>query len=329
MTFPAADDVSNKVAFVALNAILGTLVILAALLLVGAAHLVGAGCRMEASIVSACGLFVGVAGVGLLYHLHVKAPLQAARNAELKKQFPDQPWMLNPQWAKGHIDDPQIGRVIFMIVFIIGWIGGIAFIGVVNFDQIMLELQASPSAWITAAFFTSITAGVVNVAMKVTLSWATVGNGILRLETLPGSIGGRFAAKLETRLRHRPAQGLQVDLVCLRLASRVANTSRDYDAEPIWSQTSLASPKQMRKAGQGLTIPISLQIADDLPESGSENRDGCVEWRLRVSSIGGDQPVLFEWPVPIYDLRHWNTRGAKHDGRRRPSVCSSGGRSSE
>ena len=291
------DDVFNRLAFLALNAILVLMVLFGLVLLVGAINFARAGGHPGfVTIVVLCACFVGGAGLALLYRTHFMARIIAAREAAIVERYPGQPWMLNPDWASGQINDPQFGRVIFLVIFIVGWVGGIAFVGFVNFNKILPELQASPGAWVAAAFFALITIMAINMAIKFASSWLRIGNGLLRLETLPGRIGGQFKAKLETRLRHRPASGLEADLTCLRRLPATGRRPAQNEEETLWWQRVTIPAAQMRLTRQGMVISVVFEIDDDLPESGE-----TVDWKLRISSGGGaEQFLLFEWVVPIY-----------------------------
>lgn len=207
----------------------------------------------------------------------------------------DAPWMVRKDWASGRMVDPQVGRVIFLYGFIACWLGGIAFIGTVNFDKIVVGMSTGVVPWLAAGFLLLMTASTINLALKLTRAWLNVGEGVLILDTLPGRVGGAFKARLVTRMDKAPETEMRADLSCIRVSSDA--NAVDGDTMVWWDAMTIA-PKSMRKTKEGLSMPVSFAIPQDLPETGPS-----VSWQLRMSSLDPNADfMLFEWDVPVFAM---------------------------
>lgn len=265
---------------------------LGVVLMIGAGNLLSSGGHGgAAALAGICGLALEIIGLWLAYRAY-----GGHRGRKTGPGLANAPWMERKDWASGRMVDPQIGRVIFLYLFLACWLGGFIVIGTVNFDKILAGMDDGVAPWLAGGFLLLVTATLINLALKMTHAWLRVGEGVLILDTLPGHIGGAFKARLVTRMARAPETEIRADLSCIRASAKP--DAMDGDSMIWWDALTIA-PKSMRRSKEGLAMPVNFAIPADLPETGPD-----VTWQLRISSLDPRADfMLFEWAVPVFEAR--------------------------
>lgn len=241
------------------------------------------------------GAFLIAAGLYTLYAL----TWQDTRNDRIAARYPDQPWMLNSQWADGKLVDRPIGRIVFHLVFMIGWVSGISLVLTRNWPQVSFALRYQASAWLLAAFFALLTAAVFNLLFQSVAQGWRVGSAMLTLDTIPGRLGGTFAARFNCRLSPDAPKRLTATLTCDRRAAHDRTLWRPDDkTHMLWWQEIEITPR--RSKGR-LVAEVHFDVPDDLPESGIQANLDDIVWMLRVDTGSRTKGALnFQWEVPVF-----------------------------
>ena len=162
-------------------------------------------------------------GIGFYYMHYIAGPALAARQARIAAQHPGAPWMLNDDWAaRKVVDRSSLAVAIFLWLWSAGWCGACAFIWSVNSDKIIAAARDSWGEAALGALFPI--GGLIGVlcAVGATRTWWRYGTSILRIDTLPGYLGGSFRGSV---LVHMPsAIALEAEIACER---RTWHWSRD------------------------------------------------------------------------------------------------------
>lgn len=241
------------------------------------------------------GLFLVTAGLYTLYTL----TWQDVRNQRIAARYPDQPWMLNPQWAAGRLVDRPLGRIIVLIVFVIGWVGGISIILTHNWPKVVHALQHQWHSWLLLAFFALLTVTVFNLLFQSVRQGWTIGSAMLTLGTIPGRLGGAFEAQLNCRLPQDVPKKLTATLTCYRWAARDPTILRPVDKNRMlwWKEIEVPA----RRAKGRLLTDVHFDVPDDLPESGTQPNLDDIVWMLRIDTGSRTkEPLNFQWEVPIF-----------------------------
>jgi len=216
---------------------------------------------------------------------------------QLQRQYPDQPWMWRPDWAKGRVDSDAQTTMYFAWGFAgfwnaIAWVSAIAgWEQLSGFDDPRLLLLG---------LFPLIGVGLAAWAVTATLRHRKFGVSRLELSTLPGAVGGRLAGRIDTKLPEPPAGGIQLNLDCI---SRVRSGSgRNNTREHLlWKTDKHVPAPRLSRGWQGVSIPFEFAIPADAQETtraagSSVNR---VLWRLSADAdlAGVDFKARFETPV--------------------------------
>lgn len=241
------------------------------------------------------GAFLIAAGVCTLYAL----TWQETRTDRIAARYPDQPWMLNPQWASGTLVDRPIGRILFHLVFMIGWVCAITLVVSRNWSQISFALQHQASAWLLAAFFALLTATVFNLLFQSGAQGWRIGSAMLVLNTIPGRVGGAFEAHFTCRLPPDAPKRLTATLTCDCRTARTPPFAHRVDKDHmLWWQENEITPR--RSKGR-LVADVQFDVPDDLPESGIQANLDDIVWMLRIDTGSRTKaPLNFQWEVPVF-----------------------------
>lgn len=261
-----------------------------------------------AALLVLVGLALIAVCVGFFYHLYVSGPAQKARRDEAIKRFPDQPWMLRPDWASRRITDrASLGVSIFMWIWCAGWWGAIALIWSLNSDKIIAASKVSYGETALAMMFPICGLIGVAVATKMTLHWWRYGNSTLRIDTLPAYLGDHFRGAVAAKLPKRPASPFIVQLVCEEVVwlkrSRGGRTSRERTTNVLHDASfEVAANRVLWSKTGATTIPIDVALPAQKPASDLDDEGNGIVWTLCVRTTdkvdkGLGYSSQFEIPV--------------------------------
>lgn len=252
----------------------------------------------------------GLAGLILccygFYSFLLKDRLSERGAAALVRKHPDEPWLGNRQWAARKVSSSTIGLVGFLWFFAINWCAVLWFFANGRSEEL---LQLSWVELTLMAIFPIIGLITVWTAVKHTIRWWRYGSSTLLIETLPGRPGDAFKATIKTNFTTKPRQSYR-----LRLTGHERVWSRDNsdpaeidrkrldvrELEPFAEIEERVPPSKMLMADGTVTLPVSLQIPEDAPSSGSADPIREIIWQITVNSTGKSDPrfeARFQIPV--------------------------------
>lgn len=251
---------------------------------------------------------ISALGFGFFYLRYVKQPLWDANKKRLEELYPGQPWMLRKDWRERRVVYTELGLVIFLWVWSIGWCGGISLIARVNHDKILKAL--AESYWNYALAFLLVGAGVLGLwfAVGATLRFWRYGRSVLRLDTLPAFAGNRFRGTVTTHLPSRTKNPLKVELVCENLRWITSGTGEnrrtELKTEKLRRVEASIAPTSMLATRTGVSFPVEIGVPADAPEVSRDSEGNGIRWTLHISTIGPADPSFscgFE--IPVYRRR--------------------------
>jgi hypothetical protein len=238
---------------------------------------------------------------------------------ELRRRYPDQPWMWRRDWAANAIADRGALAVGTMWVFAIFW-------NLISSPLLFVfpwrEVRDSPVV-VLPFLFPAIGVVLLIVVGYLTAQRMKFGASVCHIDHLPIVPGRAFHGELETRVREMPPAGFVLRLTCVQRVSGTKTTNETI----LWEETqkiALATPSY-----EGAHVPFTFAIPSGAePTQNTLNRTSIV-WRLSVSAEvpGVDYSATFElpvfatgektivepaWPAPDTDLSKWTPDPESH-----------------
>jgi hypothetical protein len=219
--------------------------------------------------------------------------------AERQKNYPNEPWLWNPEWAQGRIlPFEKPGTIAGSITGY--WIVAILVLG--TFHLIPRAARGEPFWPVGAVFWgLGLLLGLFGfialyMAVKRTRSWRRYGKVWLDLETNPAILGGKLIAALRAATVF-PADALpSLRLVCVH-CSHTKSFVSGY-TENLWE----ASKESSVSNGE---VRVSFDLPEDLPESDPDiaNVRTWYTWHLLVTVKSDAATFSGQFEVPVFKRR--------------------------
>jgi hypothetical protein len=215
----------------------------------------------------------------------------------LKAAHPDQPWLWQADWARGHIADNNRATLWTSWIFAIFWNLVAIPVGVVG---VLEAVRDGNHAGYVALLFPLVGAGILAWAIRSTLRHVKYGVSRLALDTVPGVIGRSLAGTVRISSLLRSDDGFDATLSCLRRVTTRSGENSSTSETILWQEEQRVPGEPSRDpSGLGTRIPVSFRIPADAQASDSSNARDQIVWRLRLSASvpGVDYESTFEVPV--------------------------------
>jgi hypothetical protein len=240
-------------------------------------------------------LFAGVGALIIL--LGVWNFRLSRREKEAQAAHPNEPWLWNRAWADGVIDDASntalIGSwVLTVIINTIAWPAGVAGLQQAKHDSRAYLLLLFPAVGLA----------LLATAMHFTLRRMKFGRSMLVLETMPGCIGGWFAATIETR-RPIAAEALRLELRNIQRVTSGSGKSKHTHETVLWEDQQVLAGRLPSSSRGGSSVPVAFEIPARCKSTGKPKDDTEIVWRLRAHAAMEGTDYLAEFVVPVFDAR--------------------------
>ncbi len=226
---------------------------------------------------------VGVGGYWLMYY-GAKA---IKREEELKKQAPDRPWLWNEEWASGVISANTKAKAWFFWVFAIFWNAISSPVLFVFRD----EWDKGNHLIIIGLLFPIVGFGLIIAACRSSIRWWKFGRVKLRLNTIPGVVGGKLSGQIELPVPISPEDGIKLTL-------NLFQTVRSGDSSTeklLWQDT--REQNDALFGGSVRTIPVDFVIPYGLEPTNEERK---ISWKLSVEADVPGVDFHKEFEVPVF-----------------------------
>jgi hypothetical protein len=216
----------------------------------------------------------------------------------------------NKAWAKRElVCEPRIGGPIFVLVYLVIGIPGIAIIAVVLRDV----LRAPDEQWPTLVnLVIGVAAWMTFLAFVTSLWWRgyRYGSSVCRLITMPGAVGGWFKADIECRLPPGDTDTVIVRLINLKVSPQ------NIGMKQLWhmdQKLTVPSSKARR------IVPVRMQVPRDprqlLTGQMAQDWRGATwgVWLLKIEKKARGVDFSAEFSVPVCDIREGNPEEQRPD----------------
>jgi len=190
------------------------------------------------------------------------------------------------------------------------WITGLVFGGVAA--AIILKdpsiVQYSRFRWemLFPVGFATIGLGFGIGALIATARWLRFGRCLVRLQTMPGVIGGHFRGELLLPESFPRDTDVRMELFCDETATTPAAGSDNHSSTSVsrkWTNNILVSSKMTSRRGGHCIVPFDFTIPYGLVDETDSHRNGNitidVRWNLRTFAKlnGPDLDITYRVPV--------------------------------
>ncbi len=238
-------------------------------------------------------LVFGGAGVGMIWGDRY-GRIRQAREESLKRLHPDEPWRWNPDWADGRIRGGN--RALMFVVWGLALIWNL--LSAPMLTQLPAEFAQGNYGALFGLLFPLAGIGLLTWAVRATLRYRRFGSSEFRMDTIPGSIGGTLAGRIETGMKSQPDGTVTLKLTSVhrhQSKGRNNNTSEKI----LWQDEYRLTGADLQHGPTGLVLPVEFEIPDDCRATAELAPGRRDLWRLEASAelTGVDFHTQFEIPV--------------------------------
>jgi hypothetical protein len=194
----------------------------------------------------------------------------------------DQPWLAREDWAAGRIKSSNVAATKFLALMGVA-VCGLG--GVLAATVLPKELRPGNYGVLLVLLFPLAGLGLLVAAARAARARRRFGDCVFEMAAIPGALGGTLQGVIQTGARLRPAQGIHVNLSCLRRVTTGTGKSRSRQEHVLWQDEQvLTAEAGLPEPEPGHTaIPVHFQLPADQPESTVGYGDG-IHWRLTASA---------------------------------------------
>lgn len=211
-----------------------------------------------------------------------------------------QPWQTRADWAKGEIrhSDRRLSQFLLWGSF------GIALISIPSLVAGLLEIVLHHTPLAALAFLPmAVSMLVLLLGWRARARWRRYGDSVLQMASVPGVLGGTFAAVVSIERTVIAPDGFQVRLVCTETTQKGSGDDKTTHTEVVWEQQQIVSRDLRSSEEEGSNIPVLFTLPYDAPETDDATSTGDYgrkhAWRLSIHATvpGIDYHAEFEVPV--------------------------------
>ncbi len=232
-----------------------------------------------------------------------------AASFQLRKRYPDQPWMWREDWAANTIADQ--GTLLLATLWFFAVIWNLISLPLV-FAMPWREVRNQPVV-IVIFLFPAIGVLLLFAVLFKSAQRMKYGASTCHIDSLPIVPGRTFHGELTTRVRDLPERGFDLKLTCTRRTGSGKSTNQTI----VWQETQTVLTATPGFDGARVSFTFGIP-------SSAEVSDGAISWRLEVAaevpgidySAAFDLPVYamagqtveamqLAWPAPTSDPMRW------------------------
>jgi hypothetical protein len=242
------------------------------------------------------GLVFGGTGVWMILRA-VRGYKSFQQVDERKIQHPAKPWLWRENWASGLIQDSNRSSLSYVWFFAVLWNLISAPLAFMVLPREVLQNRNYPA--LLGLLFPLVGVGLLIWAIRATLRWKKFGTSVLKLETLPGVIGGHLKAILQTPIPLFAEEGLSLKLTCINRRVTGSGKNRSVNEKILWRERQVIPKERIEAGGPGSSIPFTFQIPYDSRETDRKNMDNAILWYVDAAASvpGVDYGTQFEVPL--------------------------------
>ena len=214
---------------------------------------------------------------------------------ERKSRNPDEPWLWREDWAAGLIKDSNLSLfpVWFFAVF---W--NLISMPYAFFVLPILILENRYYSALGLLIFPLVGTGLLIWAIRTTLRRDKFGTSVLKLETLPGVIGGHLKAVIRIPTALLLEEGPVLMLTCIKQT----HSGEDTNEEILWQEVQVIPKDRIKTDWRGSSIPFTFDIPYQVKETDREDMDmdNAILWYVEASASVPVVDYRAQFEVPVF-----------------------------
>ena len=245
------------------------------------------------------GIFVAVfggAGFGIMFW-GIKSIIGSKKIKKLQNAFPDQPWYQKEEWREGIIKCTGKAGMIFAIIFATFW-NAIAF--PVPIIILFKEAKKSEPAIFFILLFPLVGLFLIIWAVYAIVKWRKFGESYLRMDSVPGVIGGKLSGKVCTTVNIIPEDGFHIRLECVNRYETGSGKNRSTRENILWESEQIIERELLYQDLTRSEIPILFAIPfSERPTDESNSRNEII-WKIKVEAAVSGIDYSSEFEIPVF-----------------------------
>lgn len=241
------------------------------------------------------GLVFCGAGV-LMWSGAIFGPKKVAEAEQRQAAAPGQPWLWREDWAQGRSAGSAKKQQWGLWIFAIFW-------NLVSAPVLFIvpaEIPENPAAAV-ALLFPVVGVGMLVWATRASLRARRFGATSLELAVLPVVPGGRLSGTIRARFPVAPAQGVKLQLTCLRRSFSGTGKDRDTREEIVWREERELAVNDVMVAGGEASIPVRFALpADTLETSATSDGEAGIFWCVTAEAALEGIDYQDDFEIPVY-----------------------------
>ncbi len=215
----------------------------------------------------------------------------------LRRRYPDQPWRWRTDWASGLLCTNNRQRMIVAVTLAVLW----NVLAAVACLLAPWSRLGSEPWWVLVALLPAVGVVFIALALLTVMRWRRQGDSRLRLDTVPGIVGGRIAGTAYLPGFVERKAGVTVGLRCVLRRNVQREGVRKLRETPLWSTGAFIGEEKLHTAGSTmLAAPVNFIIPHNTPatENDPANR---VYWELKVCGERTGRAYCTRFHVPVFN----------------------------
>jgi hypothetical protein len=204
-------------------------------------------------------------------------------------------WQSKPNWRANRIRSDAKAGVWVLWGFAIVW-------NLISSPLLFVfrrELeQGNHAIWI-GLLFPIVGVGLLLYAFKKTLEWRRFGVTLLRLNPLPGEIGGQVAGYIDVKLPYDPHLKAEYTLSCTHHYWTRSGGKHKSRKDIVWQDRQLA---RVESGANGTRLSFVFRTETGTPSTSLESRDRHA-WTISIVAKLPGSDLARNFEIPVYDTR--------------------------
>ena len=202
------------------------------------------------------------------------------------------PWMWKSDWAAGQIAYSAKKRMLLATIIAAYWNLVTSPLWFVLPNEI---LHKKNTGIMFGLIFPAIGLALILWTITEILRWRKFGTSTLRLDSLPGIIGGQLKGLILTSAKVHPKDGFRLTLSCTQTTTTSGGGKRSTSIATIWKKKQIAH-ELLDNVAEMSAIPVVFQVPYDCRPTDETDPNNKICWRLKVSA-GFNFSATFEVPI--------------------------------
>lgn len=219
----------------------------------------------------------------------------------------EQPWLKNPEWAKGTIKDQSMKEGFFLLGFALFWnlfIAGILF-AILQSDNVELPVM------IFLGLFILIGLGMLIAGLRKFLQWYKYRGTRFVMAEVPGVIGGSLGGVIEIPHPVQATHGFTATLESIKREVVQSGKNTRVRETVRWSDSRHVRSDALNCSRRLTAIPVLFDIPYEAEATADLGRGKRWIWRLRLEAKTPGLNLKSMFEVPVFRTEHSPQKSVK------------------